>query len=175
MSRNYAAEIRAIVDAETSTGPYVSRIAATEIVAKLRASDPELLDGWLNAQAEQFVWQLINDRDRSHRAYVKATSNRSVFAANAAEYEAGDTAALAQWLSMPFAVADGSRKRLATMTAADLSYVSESYLTRAEENRMTAAFLRAVGRKVPAGGTVADVFTDEQLGKMWTSVTGKAD
>lgn len=41
--RDFAAEMRAVIDAETSHGPYVSRQAAADIVEKLKANDPDLL------------------------------------------------------------------------------------------------------------------------------------
>jgi len=52
--RDYAAEMRAVIDSETSHGPYVSRQAAADIVEKLRANDPHLLDGWLSQPAALF-------------------------------------------------------------------------------------------------------------------------
>jgi hypothetical protein len=42
MNRDFAAAMRAVVDAETGSGPYVSRIVANTVVEKLRATDPGL-------------------------------------------------------------------------------------------------------------------------------------
>src|SRR4051812_37612580 len=105
--RDYAAELRRIVDAETATGPYVSRVVAEHVVDKLRAADPELLHGWLEAQAETFVWQLINDRDRSLRAHARSTSSARAFGQAADAAAAGDKTRLVRWLDVPFAVCDG--------------------------------------------------------------------
>lgn len=168
-ARDFAAEMRALIDAETATGPYVSRVVAAHVVEKLRATDRDLLDGWLDAQAETFVWQLINDRDRSMRAHARTARPRREFGDAAAEHQGGKPQALVRWLTVPFAVADGSRKRLAEMTADDLLFGADAYDSRAEENRMTAVFLRAIARKVGAG-VVRDHFTDEQLTAMWSSL-----
>lgn len=171
MTRDFAAEMRALVDAQTVNGPYVSRIVAAEVVDKLRANDPELLNGWLDANAETFVWQMINDRDRGLRSHARQTSGRSAFAADAKEHAAGNSAPLVHWLTVPFSTPDGARKRLADMTAEDLAFAADGYEARARENRMTAAFLRAISRKVKKD-TVGKHFTDEQLTAMWQSLTG---
>lgn len=166
--RNYAAEMRAVIDAETGDGPYVSRVAAEHVVEKLRATDPDLLGGWLDAQAEHFVWQLINDRDRSTRSYARSAAKPRAFGEDA---ESGEPRRMVRWLNVPFSVEDGSRKRLAALTKTELLFVADAYDARAQENKLTAAFMRAIARKVgPA--TVADTYTDEQLAAMWSSLVG---
>jgi hypothetical protein len=173
MNRDFAVELRAVIDAETAGGSYASRVVATHIVEKLRATDPDLLNGWLNAQAETFVWQAINDRDRSLRSHARGTNGRSAFARDAADHVAGDSTGLGRWLATPFAVAGGLRKRLAVMTRDDLLFASGAYEDRAAANRMTATFLAALARKVRQG-TVADHFGEDQLAAMWQSLSGKA-
>jgi len=98
--RDYAAEMRAIIDtdANPADGPYDSRVAASKIVAKLRETDPEFLAAWLDAQAEHFVWQAINDRDRSRRSHERATGGRSVFGKAVEDFAGGDLGALTGWL-----------------------------------------------------------------------------
>lgn len=169
MNRDFAAEVRAIIDAETADGPYVSRQVAEHIVAKLEATDAELLDGWLHAQAVQLIWQTINDRDRSTRGHIRRTAARGVFGAASERHTAGDGHAMVQFLGMPFTV-DGVRKRLADLTGPDLSAVAGDYERRAADNAMTAAFLRALGKKVREDA-VADHFTEQQLGALWSSLT----
>lgn len=171
MSRDYAAEMRAVIDAETSHGPYASPVVAEHIVEKLRATDPELLSGWLDAQAVGIIRHAINLRDCSVRSRVRATAGRSVFARQAAEHEAGDAVALSGWLSVVHVVEGGSRKRLAEMTADDLGFVADDYGRRAAENALAESFLRALARKV-GSGKVADHFTDAQLAELWQSIAG---
>jgi hypothetical protein len=69
MTRDYAAEMRAVIDAE-ATGTYVPGVIAAAIVEKLREVDADLLVGWLDFQAETFVRQAINNRDNSLLAHV---------------------------------------------------------------------------------------------------------
>ena len=167
--RDYVAEMRAVIDAATAEGPYISREIASRVAAKLRVTDPGLLWGWLDAQAEDFLWQSINDRDRSTRARAVASAGRSAFKAASESFRSGDKAALSQFLSMPFVVEDGSRKPLADMTADDLHFTAGSYEARAQKNAMYGAFLRSVAKKVK-GGCVADHFQEQQLADMWSSL-----
>lgn len=168
--RDYAAEMRRIIDAETASGPYVSRVVAEHVVDKLRATDPELLEGWLYAQAHVFVWQMINDRDRSTRSRARATSKARRFAGDAQDAAGGDSTSLVAWLTVPFTVADGTRRRLGDMRGDDVVFVAEAYDARANQNKLTAAFLRVIARKV-GNDPVRDHFTDEQLSTMWRSLS----
>jgi hypothetical protein len=170
MSRDYAAEIRAVVDAETGDGPYVSRVVAEQVVTKLRATNPDLLQGWLDSQAEHFIWQLIIDRDRSTRSHVRRTAKAVAFAADAEAAEAGDTNRLIRWMNVPYVTEDGSRKRLAVMRKNDLLFVADGYEAQARENKLHAAFMRAIARKV-GNKEVGEVYTDRQLTTMWNSLT----
>jgi hypothetical protein len=169
MTRDYAAEMRTVIDAE-ATGTYVPAVVAAAIVDKLRATNKELLAGWLDAQAETFR-QAINNRDNSQRTAARHSRPRSVFATDAAAAEAGDEAAMANWLTTRFTVEDGSRKPLAVMSKDDVLFAADGYEARARENKLTAAFLKAIGRKVGAK-KVGDVFNDEQLSTMWDSLAG---
>lgn len=173
MSRDYAADMRRIIDAETGHSAYSSRVVAEHIVEKLRATDPDLLGGWLNTQAETIVWQAINDRDRSLRSHARSAGGRKAFAEAAEAHAAGDSAALGRWLATPFSVADGLRKPLAQMTRDDLNFAAGAYEERANQNAMTAALLKAIAKKVRRGTTVSDHFTDEQVDGLWQSISGR--
>lgn len=169
--RDYLAEMRAVIAAETTGGPYVSAIVAQHIINKLRVTDPDLLEGWLNANAVAFVRHAINLRDCSARTTARHTAKRQAFGESATRFEQGDRTAMTHWLTVVHVVEDGSRKKLAEMTAADLAHVADGYESRAAENAMTAAFLRALGKKV-GRRTVADVFTEEKLTALWQSLSG---
>ncbi len=170
MTRDYAAEMRAVIDTETGHGPYVSRVVAREIVEKLQANDADLLNGWLFSQAEQLVWTAINGRDRSARAHARSTGSRSAFAAAADEHDAGDSTSLGRFLGCRYVVEDGSRRPLADLTKADLTFVAESYEDRARQNAFEAAFFRALAKKV-GRGTVADHFTEERIAALRGSLS----
>lgn len=168
--RDYAAEMRAVIDAETSHGPYVSRIVAREIVEKLEANDAELLDGWLREHAEQLIWGAINDRDRSSRASARATSSRSVFASAAEANEAGDSEPLRGFLACPYVIESGERVRLADLTRADLNFVATGYEAQSRQSSMEAAFFRALAKKVRTG-TVGDHFTEAKVAALRRSIS----
>jgi hypothetical protein len=170
-TRDYATDMRAVIDAETGDGPYVSRTVAVQIVEKLTATDVDLLSGWLHFQAEQLLWQAINDRDRSTRAHARATASRSVFRDASAAHDAGDSTSLRGFLDVPYVVEDGSRVRLADLMAADLRFVAESYDTTARKNAMNATFMRALAKKV-SKGKVSDHFTNEAIADLWRSISG---
>jgi len=168
-----AERMREIIDQATAAGGYVPRALAGEIVARLRTTDPELLADWLNEQAEQFVWQAINDRDRSVRSAARHRASRDGFrdAVDAAEH--GDVEPLHRMMAMPFTLADGVRRPLAQLCADDLGYVADAYDQRAAENALMAAFLRALAKKVSTG-TVADHYTESQLSAMFNSLRGNS-
>lgn len=167
--RDYAADMRAVIDAETGDQPYVSRLVANHIVTKLAATDADLLDGWLRAHAETLIWQAINDRDRSTRSKARATAGARRFAAAA---ESQDKVQLARFLDVPYVIEDGSRVRLAELYAVDLLFVAQGYEQRATDNAMNAAFLRALAKKV-GKDRVADHYDDAALAEMWRSVGGR--
>ena len=166
--RDYTADMRVVIDAETSHGQYVSRVVAREIVEKLTVNDPDLLTGWLHGHAEELIWGQINTIDRSVRASARYKS-RSAFASAAAEHAEGDSTALGHFLTARYVIEDGTRCALADLTAADLNFVAESYESRAKQNAFEAAFMRALAKKVRKG-TVADHFTEAKIAELRRSI-----
>ena len=163
-TRDYVGEMRALVDKETARGPYGPGIAK-EIADTLTANDLDLLSGYLLAQAPQIIWQMIIDRDRSKRAHARTADPRSAFAAAAAEHERGNPAPLREWLDCAYAVEDGSRRTLATLTKDDLCFVATGYEDRSKANAFEAVFFRAIAKRCPTG-TVADHFSEEQIAEL---------
>lgn len=166
--RDYAAEMRAVIDAETGDAPYTSVVVAEHIVTKLKATDPALLDGWLHAQAVNFLRHAINLRDCSARSHARVTAGRSVFREAA---ESGDVEALTQFLDVRYVVDDANtRTRLADMGRQELLFAADAYKRRAAESLIEETFLRLLAKKV---GTrkVADVFDEEKLATAWRSIT----
>lgn len=164
-----ASAMRAVIDEHTAGGPYVPRQAAEEIVEKLRANNPGLLAAWLDSQAAHFVWQMINDRDRSLRGRAAHVAKSSVFRAAATNHATGDSTALPSFLAAPYTVGDGSRRALADLRREDLIYVADRYDDRARENGLKAAFLRALAKKIETG-TVAEHFDEARLAQIWESL-----
>lgn len=169
MRRDYDAEINAIIDAVTSHGPYNSRVAAAEVVAKLRATDPELLAEWLDVQAEEIVHQAINSRDRSARSIARAHAGRVRFRTAAVAAKAGDMEPLQRLLDMKFVVArSGDRKSLGEMNGRECGFVAAKYERSARRSQMHGALMRALEKKI-GDDRVEDHFTEEQLGVLWRS------
>lgn len=169
-ARDFATEMRQVIDEATSHGPYTSPAIAQEIVDKLHANDADLLDGWLHAQAVHFVRDAINYRDRSNRSHVRQTAGRSVFRRDAEAFEGGEGDALDGWLDTVYAVdQDGLRKRLAEMAKPELIFVADDYRRQAEETLLAEAFMRALAKKV-RNGKVSDHFDDEKLARLWDSM-----
>lgn len=172
MSRNYAAEMRALIDAETAEGAYVSAQVAEQIVEKLAATDPELLSGWLHDQAVGFLRHAINLRDCSQRTHARMTASRSVFRNAAEAAEGGDPEPLGTFLKTVYVVEDGSRMRLSEMGKPDLLFVADDYGRRASDALLQEAFLRALAKKV-GRRKVSDVYDEDKLSALWLSISAR--
>ena len=172
--RDYFAEMREFIDAHLDQGPFISNIAAAEIVEKLRANDPDLLYGWLSAHAVQIVRKTIQEIDHSRRSSAKVQATRSVFAAAAEKAEHGDASDLEQfrsgWLDTRFVV-EGQRRLLSDLTGTEVLKVAESYHDRAQQNLTEEAFMRAIAKRV-GKRKVGDVFSNETLNRLRQSITG---
>lgn len=168
--RDFVGEIRAIIDAETAEGPYYVSSTAERIVAKLFATDRELLEGWLRSQAEAVMRDAINRRNASVRSHARDFGARSVFAEDA---KSGDTRRMLGWLEAPFTIADGSKKTLGTMTKDDVLHVAEGYGKRAAANQLRSEFLRVLSAKMRTKSvTVSEVYDNETLDRIWHSMSG---
>lgn len=168
------AAIRALIDEQIEGRAYVAQTVARDIVADLRAHDPELLAAWLDAQAERLLTEVIRRIDQGGRSGLKERTSRSVFAGAARAHAEGDPAPLADWLDTHWTLPSGVRTPLKLMTRGDLLDVGNAYEERADQNRMTATFMRALAAKLKPGQQVSDVYSDEQVATMWRSLNGKA-
>jgi hypothetical protein len=166
MSRNYTAEMRALFDAETASGEYAVPIVAAHIVEKLRSTDPELLAGWLDANAVSFVGEALRTVEISARGHARAVAKRGVFGKAAKSGEVGG------FLTLSYVVSeDNMRKQLRSMTGTDCSFVAKAYDHNAKTARFEASFFRALAKKVGAD-TVADHFTEQEISTMRASISG---
>jgi len=168
--RDFNAEMRAIIERETSRGSYISRIVASEIVGKLIHDDPELLHGWLMLDAERALTDVINTRDRSARTRARYQASREQFAVASEAHEKGDSTAIAGWLALRYTALDGTRKMLGDLRRDDLNHLADNYDNQLRRLRFEAAFLRALAGKVK-NGTVAEHFTNEQISKLRNSLS----
>lgn len=166
--RDYVGEMRELIDLRTAglTG-YVAIEVAKQLVVELRETDPELLAGWLDAQAEQFIREMITARDRSIRSRQVHVARSAEFgsAMNAAQ-RTGNTATLTRFLSTPFTVEGEVRKPLGAMNHADLLFVKDEYERRSRENRMYARIMDKLAQTVTTG-TVSDHYSEAQLATLF--------
>lgn len=174
MSRDFAGEMGAVIDAEIGEGPFVSAVVASHIVDKLRATDPDLLSGWLDFQAVGILRDAISTRERSVRSHARAVRGRSVFANAAEQAEGGNAAALGAFLDIRYVVDDqNTRVRLADMDRSALIFAADDYRRQANENLMEEAFLRALAKRV-GRRTVKDVYSEAQIAAMWSGLADAA-
>lgn len=172
MTRDYAAEMRALMDEERAVPGYASPIGAANIVAKLRANDPELLAAWLDAGAEQIVRHALNQIDCGQRTHARTAAVRSAFRRAAEDYEeTGDEKSVASFLELRFPIEDGSRRSLGEMRRAERRFVANDYDRRAADSAMMAAFLRAVDKRAGTKRT-DEVFDNATLERLWASLAG---
>jgi hypothetical protein len=172
--RDYAKEIRALIDQATEGGTYTPGTVAEQLVNFLRENDPELLIGWLNAQAVYYVRQAILRRDASARAHNRVQACRSVFKDAAEEFEkSGDSTELrSHFLTEAYVVSDGSRMLLKDMTSMELSYVADKYSQLARTSLLREAFLRALAKRC-GDRPVGEVLDEETVATMWCSIAGE--
>lgn len=171
MERDYAAEMRAVIDSEAQ-GSYASPLVAQEISEKLEANDRDLLEGWLWQQRVQFLRHAINLRDCSVRTHNRMTATRSVFRSAAAAAEAGDPEPLrTQFMAEVYLTEDGLKMPLRDMRAAELTFAADDFAQRARDNAMKEAFLRALAKKCRTKA-VGEVFDEDKLAKLWLSTRG---
>lgn len=168
-ARDYAKEMREVIDTMTSGKDYVPRAVAAKITEMLMARDQDLLFGWLECQAEYLVWLAITKRDRSHRSYARRRAGSVSFAQALEAHDDGDDKPLRGFFRTRFALEDGSHKRLVDLKANDLHYVAKGYEHRARENSMNAAFLRVLADKVGVR-SVGEMYTEQQLNVLWLSL-----
>lgn len=170
MSRDYATEMRAVIDAEAQ-GTYAAPVVAAHIVEKLRATDADLLRGWLDLQAENFIRHAINLRDCSTRTHNRTAVRRSVFREAAENFEAGNAEPLVTgFLDEVYVVEDGNKVPLREMRSADLLFAADDYKARAAQHLMQEAFLRALAKKVRSK-KVGDVLDEEKVASLWRSLS----
>jgi hypothetical protein len=159
--------MRALIDAEFHDGD-IAPVVAARIVAKLSATDPELLAGWLQLQAVAMLTEAIGAIDRSARTHARAVASRGAFSDAAT---AGDVSG---FLATRFVVDEqNTRMALAGMKAEHLRFVAARYSDTAKSARMEAAFFRALAKKVGAG-SVGDHFTNAAVDELRRSIVGSA-
>lgn len=164
-ARNYAQEMNQQVQLAVATSKtYTATALAHDIARKLRRTDPDLLRGWLELQAEDILREHISRQSRSQRAHNRRVSDRKAFGNAVGKYaEGGDPKVLTTWLDCTYTVDESNTKMtLGDMTAEQLDFAAKHHQKLADTNAFEARFLSALASKV-GESTVSDLFTEEQL------------
>jgi hypothetical protein len=173
--RNLDQDLNLVIQEEIKRAgdSYIAAAIALNVVERLRTEDPELLTKFLDQHAVHVVHRRVVDLEGAKRLRAKASAEQakaSVFQNAISRHEAGVVGALTPWLDTVYVVTtENLRRRLADMDKEDLEFAAGQYSNRARANELQAAFLRALAKRVGAG-TVADVFEEEQLSRIWRSL-----
>lgn len=157
---------------------YTPNILAQRIVNRLREEDPELLRRWLSYHAVTFIREALNDRARRLKASNREkSSKRSVFRQAMEEFEQNRTKpeaakTMTRFLDEMYKTEDGTTKPLRLMRRRDLRYAAGEYRRQAREVTMRRLFLEALAEKLGENDQeVGAVYSEEQLERMWRSLT----
>jgi len=154
----------------------ISAQAAEELVTRWEATDPELLAGWLRARSRQIVRDYVYTVTLSRGARRRGEEQRGRFAqfADGFEKALAEGAEKGREFYRYHSVTEGPllvRKPLSALNAKQVSEVRDRYKQAAEDNAFYARVYDAVRKRVEAkgaGAVVSDVYSPEQLEKMFS-------
>jgi|SRR5688572_9066041 len=169
MPRDYAREMDdlfiKIIDNKES---YVLRDVAAEAHQWCQEHDPDLLNGWLELQAEDMMWHALNRRETADRAKASRVNRHAVFeqALQSAAPD-GDRREAKAYLSMldtRFACnSSQERKKYGQMTKTEVLHVAGTYGKLEQRSKLRRMFHEMVANGLSEGQTVGDQFTPRRL------------
>lgn len=167
-----AEEVAKYIDAHDSV---VSAQAAEELITRWEDGNPGLLAGWLRARARQVLKDYIYAVTLSRGARRPREEGHRRFASFASGIEDAqeESAEKGREFYRYHSVTEGLlfvRKPLSDLTAGQVKEVRDRYRSAAKDSEFYARVYEAVRKQVLAKGddaTVADVYTPEQLEKMF--------
>lgn len=172
MKHNLAQDVREIINQEMAAAgdTYVVGLIADRVVDRLREENPELLAKFLDQHATQVISTIVGQISRMTKAQAKQKASKSVFNAALERFEDGDHTALGAWTDAMYVVTtNDQRMKLGDMYKEHLEFAANDYSNRARANLLQSTFLNALATKVGAR-KVSEVFTDEELARMWNSL-----
>ena len=165
--REVIAAMSQMIDAATKEGEVVARLAADDLIAKLRLADPELLARWLDIRAGETLGAYIRERLNSRRSYARSMHKRSVFAHAVVEYQVTGNASAFQLFETLVTVGPNNlRRRFGDLTKEDCLYVAESYARSRRESEFYERFHRRLADRLGDGRTIRDIYTEQQVQDM---------
>lgn len=172
--RDYVAEMNALCRAVLGESDSPLPIVAQDLVTRLGDNDQELLTGWLEARAADFLRDHLGHMMRSDRRVSRSQASRALerpraFERAARAFEAGDASALGARFRAEYLIDDkGTRRRVADMTGPDHLFVATGYQTESKHSAFLARVHRAVAKKIGDRKT-SEVYTEEQYAEMFGS------
>jgi hypothetical protein len=171
--------VNAAIEAELAEAKeLVVSEAAARIVSNLKRTDREALELYAYRVAETHISEVISRKvqaAKSEAASFIREGPRRRFAEALSAAEAGDKKPLEEWgedlLQQWYITNDNNvRLRLVDMHAADLTYAANRHDMLAQANMAQASFLRVLANKTSARKTVGQVFSPEQVARIWNEV-----
>lgn len=166
--RDFLAEMSELISEATAGGEWVPAVVAAELRGRLARTDPELLAGWLDTLAVQFLTEVITTRERSIRATARSRAGARTFGS---AVKAGDVELVGSFAVTYVVGADNSRRRVADMTGDDHRFVAGGYRETEARARMLAAFHEQVARKAGDRCT-AEVMSEAEYDLLYRSIVG---
>lgn len=184
VDRDYAAEMLAIVKAET-VGAYRAPDVAAEIVAKLRATDPDLLIGFFGLERtmvsglRDYINHLNRARREGNRRKAREAQREETQARFAEAVRTGDVSQLratpgTDFLGERFVVnEDGLQLPFGQTGKPERLFIIEDYAGRVKWNGLHLAYHGAVQRKC-GNRITGQVFSEDKLASLYRSIVGEA-
>lgn len=169
VDRDYRADMDEVLRLKVPASNFIPAVTAAEVVAWLRANDPDLLAGWLDVVAVPIITERISRHLRAERSRAGASARARAFSEAADMFETSGDRSVFDTLHP---VNDSNlRKRVRDMTRNDHLYVADQYQMTEHTARLEAAFHRAIAKQIPPGSTTEDVMDEITYLRLHESIT----
>lgn len=159
LTRDYLAAMAELIEKRIPKGDFIPAIEGDKLYEWLEKNDPDLYIGWAWEIGRVLLGEEFRRRMQKKRALTTENARHG-----------GQRRITKAFWDMSYEVnAEHTQRPLKNMTKDDLLYAAESYSKRAFANELQAEFLRVIAKKV-GNKTVEEVYTEEQIRKMYDSV-----
>lgn len=155
-----------------ANGDVVPAVAARELSRELLRTDPELLTGWLDNNADVFIAEAISKALRSARARARAQARPRAFKKATEEFEKTGDSSVFSVFDVRLCIDDNNtQRRIGDMTGNDHMFVANRHYTDSRRAKLLGDFHRSLADRL-GDQRVSDVYTEEQFADMYRSITG---
>lgn len=164
MERDFLSDMaKKITDAIPDEGEFKAMDVAEKVLLEVEQHDPELLTGWLKAQA----LSIISNQVTMRRGYLvrQATRQKPTKFQEAAKKfeETGEEEPLSVFTQTIAVSSDNLVRRVGRLTKADCTWISDQRTKAAKTLAFEGAFYAAVAKKIPDGKVLEDVMTEVEF------------